>query len=103
MTISLTEVNVEVVIAGLPNAISVPAVSSPSPVAVLPPSAPTAASKSAGVPIGAVAGGIAGGAIVIGEQLLAVLLVLALAHNRQRAGRVLSAHVGHGCPCVLAL
>lgn len=65
--ISLTRVNVEVVIVGLPDVITVPAVSSPSPVAVLPPSPPTATSKSAGVPIGAVAGGIAGGAVVIGE------------------------------------
>lgn len=55
------------VIAGLPGVITVPAVSSPSPVAVLPPSPPAATSKSAGVPIGAVAGGIAGGAVVIGE------------------------------------
>jgi len=67
VNISLTRVNVEVVIAGLPGVITVPAVSSPSPVAVLPPSPPTATSKSAGVPIGAVAGGIAGGAVVIGE------------------------------------
>ncbi len=67
MNISLTRVNVEVVIAGLPGSVTVPAVSSPSPVAVLPPSPPTATSKSAGVPIGAVAGGIAGGAVVIGE------------------------------------
>lgn len=68
VNISLTRVNVEVVIAGLPGVITVPAVSSPSPVAVLPPSPPTATSKSAGVPIGAVAGGVAGGAVVIGEQ-----------------------------------
>ncbi len=67
VNISLTRVNVEVVIAGLPGVITVPAVSSPSPVAVLPPSPPTATSKSPGVPIGAVAGGIAGGVVVIGE------------------------------------
>ena len=55
-----------VIVAGLPGTISVPAVSSPSPVAVLPPSPPT--SKSAGTSIGAVAGGIAGGAVCIGKH-----------------------------------
>lgn len=73
VSISLTEVNVVVIVAGLPGTISVPAVSSPSPVAVLPPSPPT--SKSAGTSIGAVAGGIAGGAVCIVGGCLLVFFI----------------------------
>lgn len=76
MSISLTEVNVVVIVAGVPGSVTVPAVTSPSPspVTVLPPSPPT--SKSPGVAIGAVAGGIAGGAVVIGKPIC--MLVSAL-------------------------
>ena len=74
----LTEVNVEVIVSGVPSNVTVPASSiSPSPVA-LPPSPPQASSKSAGVPIGAVAGGIAGGVVVIGKLLCLTVEELSL-------------------------
>ncbi|KAA6426630.1 MAG: kinase [Trebouxia sp. A1-2] len=96
VNISLTRVNVEVVIAGLPGVITVPAVSSPSPVAVLPPSPPAATSKSAGVPIGAVAGGIAGGAVVIvGGGLLTCLLCKRRRRRRQWTKDLETAKAGY--------
>ena len=65
---SLTLVNVVVILQGLPP-VSEPAVaSSPSPVPVLPSDGSSASTKSAGVPIGAVAGAAAGGILGLGKS-----------------------------------
>ena len=68
MSVSLTLVNVVVVIQGLP-AVTVPASdASPSPVPVLPSDGSAASTKSAGLSTGAVAGGAAGGVLALGER-----------------------------------
>lgn len=67
---SLTLVNVVVVIQGLP-AVTVPAAdNSPSPVPVLPSDGSAANTKSAGLSTGAVAGGAAGGVLALGKHSL---------------------------------